>query len=83
MTSWRTAGWHKQQLQSGGMLMAKKLTDRQRFERWARKQGHDADREVRLTDQGKFISHFANDVTAELWQAWQAAIRSERRRGKR
>jgi hypothetical protein len=43
--------------------MAKKLTDRQRFEQWwGRQMG---------------IGY------ADAWAAWRAALRSERRRGKR
>jgi len=43
--------------------MAKKLTDRQRFEEWWWRQP-------------------AGLAYADGWAAWQAALRSERRRGK-
>jgi hypothetical protein len=45
--------------------MAKKLTDRQRFDAWWRRQG------------------FCMLMPGLAWAAWMAAIRSERRRGKR
>jgi hypothetical protein len=55
--------------------MAKKLTDRQRFEKCVRRVGYDTSR-VRS-------DNYDDEQTRELWILWQAALRSERRRGRR
>ena len=57
--------------------MAKKLTDRQRFERWAWNEVYPLD---------KFDNRartYRSPATADAWRGYQAALRSERRRGKR
>jgi len=64
--------------------MTKKTTDRQRFERWARsipknKFPGKIDLEK---DEENLEAYFFIDA-ALLWEGWQAALRSERRRGNR
>jgi hypothetical protein len=56
--------------------MTKKTTDRQRFAQWARREGY-------TLAKCPYVGGYESGATQFLWTGWQAALRSERRRGKR